>query len=131
MTIQLLLAAIVVAAGAAVLAWRLAIARRRRALGQAARAIAGWIASHESAERGVPVGSYPELDALLVRERPPFGQDAGPFGPAIQGMALRVRLCIDAFRAALGQPDGTAMCGEMVLQLKLGTADLLRQLARR
>ncbi|MBS0519847.1 MAG: hypothetical protein JSR90_14240 [Proteobacteria bacterium] len=137
MTLRLLLVAVVALAA---LGWGVgtywSVGRQRQALARAATAIGDWIRQSEKQDPAeprpdVPAEAYADFDRLLARERPCFARKAARLGPAILGGTVRIRLCIDAFRAAVGRPGDAAVAREMIWQLKLAAADLLRQLGRR
>jgi hypothetical protein len=130
-------AAVVVVAVLAVAGWtvgtRWLVRRRKDELTRAAAAIGGWIGQAERQGAEVRAETYGEFEQLLVRERPLFVRDATRLGPGILGSTVRIRLCIDAFRAALARPARAAthhdMAREMVHQIELAIADLRRQLS--
>lgn len=140
---------IIAAAVLSALGWwllrRRAWHQQRSQLVAAAGAIGGWIEQAEksasaclvpvtqavAAEAVLPAQAYGELERVLVTAQPAFERDAGWFGPAVVGCVLRLRLCSDAFRAAVGQPANPPLAREMVRQLKLAAGDLQRHLHRR
>jgi hypothetical protein len=107
------------------------VGRERRKLARVVTALAVWIAESKagSPDGTVPARAYDLLDPLLERELEALGPANSLLGPALQGMAIRLRLASQAFRRAYGAPEpDLPRCREAVEQLLFALTDLERAL---